>query len=319
MHRQLDDDLRESEMEVLLNHTRHCPDCAAMFERLTRLSAELTSLPKVTPSYSLVDAIMPELLRIDNEAKQATSPAAPIPTNETHTNARRTQRTRRFPSWKSIGGVVAAGIVAGFFLITYPPQLGTSVNDSDNASIHNAAAESANTMKEPLGNHEESSQLRSKSSPGGDEAADPSFEIESGSIADKVDQYGIMQEDTNYGVSGSLESVPGDSKSTMNSNQEGEQEGGQEESNSIPNMGIAGQALFPSPDGQYVASIDEFHIVVSSADGTPIFKSDRKNGTHANLVWSPESSELTYDVSLEQGATEQYVIDVTALEERKAE
>ena len=61
MQRQLDDDLDEHEYEVLINHTRHCPDCAAMFERLQLLSAELTSLPKVIPSYSLVDAIMPRL------------------------------------------------------------------------------------------------------------------------------------------------------------------------------------------------------------------------------------------------------------------
>ena len=65
MQRQLDDDLDESEIEVLMNHTRQCPDCAAMFERLQLLSAELTSLPKVMPSYSLVDAIMPQLERIE--------------------------------------------------------------------------------------------------------------------------------------------------------------------------------------------------------------------------------------------------------------
>jgi hypothetical protein len=311
MHRQLDDDLRESEMEVLLNHTRHCPDCAAMFERLTRLSAELTSLPKVTPSYSLVDAIMPELLRIDKKAEQAvgSSASAAAPSDDARTIARRSQRVRRFPSWKSISGVVAAGIVAGFFLISYPPQLGTSDNDS--GGIHNAAADMA---KKSAQENAGVSELRATA--GGDDTSDSIVDIQSGgSVKGTVDQNSAeIQENLEPDVY-SFESPAGEMESNATRNQE---EGGGE-SGGMPDMGIAAQALYPSPDGQYVASIDEYHIAISTADGSPIFKSDRKNGTHGNLVWSPDSRELTYDVSLEHGATEKYVIDITEQAVRKAE
>lgn len=308
MHRQLDDDLRESEMEVLLNHTRHCPDCAAMFDRLTRLSAELTNLPKVTPSYSLVDAIMPELLRIDNENKQTDDVASASPAGDAQGLSRRTRRTRSWPSWKSISGVVAAGIVAGFFLITYPPQLGTT-SDDDAADMHNVAAQ----MKAPM--REESSQLRNMTA-GGDDAADSPVGIQSGdaqkdvaeSKGDGIEE-NIVPDIYNY------ENAPSDEKPTLTGSQEGERG----ESGNLPSMGIAGQALFPSPDSQYVASIDEHTVVISAADGSPVFKTESKSGAPANLLWSPESNELTYDVSLEQGATEKYIIDVKAREERKAE
>ena len=65
---QLDGDLDEQETEILMTHTRHCPDCAAMFSRLQMLSSGLENLPKVTPSYSLVDAIMPRLQELQTAA-----------------------------------------------------------------------------------------------------------------------------------------------------------------------------------------------------------------------------------------------------------
>lgn len=307
MHRQLDDDLRESEMEVLLNHTRHCPDCAAMFERLTRLSAELTSLPKVTPSYSLVDAIMPELLRIDNDNKAV----AASPASDAQSHARRVQRTRRWPSWKAISGVVAAGIVAGIFLITYPPQLGTMSDSDDAANIHTA---DGSVMKAPA--REEASQFRSMNA-GGDASSDSP---ESGSdMKDVTDQMGDKMEGNFAPDVYNYENAPSDVEPTLTGSQEGSTEGGQGESGSLPNMGIAAQALFPSPNEHYVASIDGHSVVISAADGSQLFKTESKNGDPVNLLWSPESNELTYEVSLEQGATEKYIIDIQAQAERKAE
>ncbi|MGO4274962.1 anti-sigma factor, partial [Paenibacillus sp. TAF58] len=68
MQRQLDGDLDAKEEDELHAHLMHCLDCAQMFERLQRLSDELTQLPKVVPPYSLVDAIMPQLADIDRHA-----------------------------------------------------------------------------------------------------------------------------------------------------------------------------------------------------------------------------------------------------------
>ncbi len=46
MQRQLDGDLDAKEEDELHAHLMHCLDCAQMFERLQRLSDELTQLPK---------------------------------------------------------------------------------------------------------------------------------------------------------------------------------------------------------------------------------------------------------------------------------
>ncbi|MHA6483697.1 anti-sigma factor family protein [Paenibacillus sp. strain BS8-2] len=316
MHRQLDDDLRESEMEVLLNHTRHCPDCAAMFERLTRLSAELTSLPKVTPSYSLVDAIMPELIRIDNETKLAAS-AAPVtpstsPSSEEQTIVRRAQRTRRFPSWKSISGVVAAGIVVGFFLITYPPQMDSGNNDSASNHLLDVAADT----RKMTANTEMGSASQFTNSAGGDQASETPVEIhgiakEPFDVGDQFD--GEIKESDPDALS---LRVTGEESGTLES--ENEADGGSD-FKSMPFGGITDQPLFPSPDGKFVASSGDYQVIVSMSDGTPLFTSERKNGQHGELNWSLDSQELTYEVSLEHGATEKYVIDMTTLKESKAQ
>src|SRR4051812_19497281 len=117
MQRQLDGDLDERETDILHKHTRHCPDCAAMLERLQRLSGELDSLPKVTPPFSLVDAILPQLDKLDSQpAPHAAAYAAP------EEASRRAAPTDRRKGWldrlplKTLSGVVAASIVVGLFL-----------------------------------------------------------------------------------------------------------------------------------------------------------------------------------------------------------
>lgn len=117
MQRQLDGDLSEFEVEALMKHNRHCPDCAAMFERLTRLSAELESLPKVAPPFSLVDSILPQLDEVDRLGQQQ----APVAVLEHNLPAARKGRKNRF-SWRAVSGVAAAAVVAGLFLITYRPD-----------------------------------------------------------------------------------------------------------------------------------------------------------------------------------------------------
>ena len=65
MQRQLDDDLNEHELRILKEHTSNCRSCSALFERLTLLSGSLEQLPRVTPPISIVDSIMPELMKLD--------------------------------------------------------------------------------------------------------------------------------------------------------------------------------------------------------------------------------------------------------------
>jgi hypothetical protein len=122
MQRQLDGDLDTQEEDELHAHLARCLDCVQMFERLQRLSDELSQLPKVIPPYSLVDAIMPQLADIDRQAAASiTDKAAVFNTDVSQIDQEQSPklpRTRRFGSqfsWKFAGGVVAAGLILGFF------------------------------------------------------------------------------------------------------------------------------------------------------------------------------------------------------------
>jgi len=123
MQRQLDGDLDDHESEALMSHMRHCQQCAAMFERLQLLSADLENLPKVMPPFSLVDAIMPRITELSNtnsaHATESSESSAPLPS--------RTVRTVPVRRWKDrvslrvLSGVVAASLVVGVFITTYKP------------------------------------------------------------------------------------------------------------------------------------------------------------------------------------------------------
>ncbi|KIL37922.1 hypothetical protein SD70_29875 [Gordoniibacillus kamchatkensis] len=65
MQRYLDHDLSDTEERELKEHLVQCAECSGLFDRLQRLDSELSQLPKVTPAYSLVDAIMPQLAELD--------------------------------------------------------------------------------------------------------------------------------------------------------------------------------------------------------------------------------------------------------------
>jgi|GEM_PF-477110 len=157
MQRQLDDDLNDHEADALTAHTRYCSDCADMFERLKRLSAELDSLPKVVPAFSLVDAIIPQLDRIDSERQgsewtietplvgEAAQPndeweAEVVPLSRRSPRDRKKGWLKRI-SWPAVTGVAAAGLVAGLFLVLFnpvnPPEL-----KNETANLESAAASS---------------------------------------------------------------------------------------------------------------------------------------------------------------------------------
>ncbi|CAM2833738.1 zf-HC2 domain-containing protein [Paenibacillus sediminis] len=128
MHRYIDHDLSEEETAQMFEHFRHCKDCTALFSRLNRLSTELEQLSDVTPRYSLVDAILPQLDAIDKarqeEASTAGLPEAVRPYSEldrSHVNKRTTSWRSRI-NGRAIAGVVAAAIVLGVFINNYEPK-----------------------------------------------------------------------------------------------------------------------------------------------------------------------------------------------------
>ncbi|KRE75002.1 anti-sigma factor family protein [Paenibacillus sp. Soil750] len=123
MQRQLDGDLTPKEENELHAHLMHCLDCAQMFERLQALSNELSQLPKVMPPFSLVDAIMPQLLELDKQNAMEVadnvvvfpSKVARIESVEDMPKRSGVSRFKEQFSWKIASGVVAAGLIIGFF------------------------------------------------------------------------------------------------------------------------------------------------------------------------------------------------------------
>lgn len=163
MQRQLDGDLDDQESEALMTHLRHCPECAEMFDRLQLLSSGLENLPKVTPPYSLVDAILPRLAELTPETNTdmdntAAAPLLPLADTDKAPIERRVQRPRRWFdrfSMRALGGVVAAGLVAGLFLVTYNAgNTGdglSTAQESASSSTDDAAADTgAATFKSNL-------------------------------------------------------------------------------------------------------------------------------------------------------------------------
>jgi anti-sigma factor RsiW len=130
MQRHVDGDLNDEETSRLMDHVGHCPDCAAMLERLVRLSKGLEQLPRVVPPYSLVDAILPRLDQWDTASgEEETSAAAPP-----EPRSRRTERSRRTWAYR-VSGTVAAGLVVGLLLVNGPfGMMGSHQRDASSSS-----------------------------------------------------------------------------------------------------------------------------------------------------------------------------------------
>ncbi|WP_281285954.1 anti-sigma factor family protein [Paenibacillus sinopodophylli] len=319
MQRQLDDDLSESEIEVLMSHTRQCPDCAAMFERLQLLSAELTSLPKVTPSYSLVDAIMPQLERLELFGHKEEEQPVVIQTEPT---PRRAKRECRWPSIRVVSGVVAAGIVAGLFLVTYKPDISPdfasmkiSMSSSDDSAA-NSAQEEPKAFSLKTSKDDESStpaEVTTEALGLGDQRM--MTESESLDQSEETDQNG----QPSSGSSGlDQESSNLDNKGLAAGGASGSSDGFAGEA---AEGGIVVTTISPviSPDGKFAGHAVGFKLeIIAQADQSIVFTAPRKNGELINLVWSEDSGLLTYEVHVENGATEKYEIDLATLTEKKA-
>ncbi|MBB3151153.1 hypothetical protein FHS16_001196 [Paenibacillus endophyticus] len=323
MQRQLDDDLSDSELDVLMSHTRQCPDCAAMFERLQLLSAELTSLPKVIPSYSLVDAIMPQLEQM--ERFDQLEETVPVVSKVTELTPRRAKRIRKWPSIRVMSGVIAAGIVAGLFLVTYKTDMAPDLK----AKMFTASSSddsAANTAQEaPLRMALKSDQSAEE---GAGEVSTETVDVQKNSDVmetDSLNNEETMKDDLpssidadspsgegTLGGTGSVEEgITAGGTSNSSDGSAGEKEQGDFENTAVP--------AIISPDGKYGVQAANFKIdVIAQADQSIVFTTPRKNGELLNLVWSADSALLAYEVHVENGAIEKYEIDIATLTEKKA-
>ncbi|WP_338551992.1 zf-HC2 domain-containing protein [Paenibacillus sp. KS-LC4] len=336
MQRELDGDLDEYERATMTSHFKQCPDCAAMFERLKNLSAELENLPHVTPSYSLVDAIMPQLEQLAFEA----AGSAPEP-QETATPKRR-KTPNRVASFKlrQLTGVVAACLVAGTFIISYNAGWFDGSQSSDDMRQTEASATAADS---PIANYD-TSEVRQFV------AIDPqaSGEVKSESLdtgmsfkksiagqdGDDSNQDGgsaVGNSSSEAGASdvGSASGLTAPDSSHANSDtgtdtrisqapaeEDGKLlEGRADEPEKAPLAAVA----VVSADGVYSAEIVGYAIkIYEASDHKLLLETARKNGQIANLSWSEDNKILNYEIHLESGGIEKYAVDLNTLKDDKA-
>ncbi|MFC7681469.1 anti-sigma factor family protein [Paenibacillus sp. GCM10028914] len=126
MHRYLDQDLDPEETAQMYRHVAVCPACAEKFSVLKSLSRDLEDLPAVTPPYSLVDAILPQLEAIDRARTEQTKedavirPAVMVP--ELKRNGRRANWWGSIAG-RTVMGSVAAAIILGVAIFHYEPEM----------------------------------------------------------------------------------------------------------------------------------------------------------------------------------------------------
>lgn len=157
MHRYIDHDLDEEQSSVLFEHLEGCAECSENFALLREISAKLEDLPKVTPPFSLVDSILPQLEEIDRARREGGAAFEALPatmvsgeaTSELSRNDRRRQSGPRRGRVYRVGALgVAAAAILGLFIYQYEPQHVPEAEMASRAAQDRSAEETASTMND---------------------------------------------------------------------------------------------------------------------------------------------------------------------------
>ncbi|MFD1885449.1 hypothetical protein [Paenibacillus wenxiniae] len=171
MSRYLDGDLNGEDTKELFRYMDEHPDAAETFRIMTALSLRLEKLPDVKPRYSLVDAILPQLDELD--AQRRTDSAAEIGIMERQKPEvdEVAERRRQRGNWRdrlpvrTIGGIVAAGVVLGISIASYEPKTLTDAGPEASPYRYNETG-SIGQKDSPTTNPEQSSSPKASDSTG---------------------------------------------------------------------------------------------------------------------------------------------------------
>ncbi|MGQ8872798.1 anti-sigma factor family protein [Paenibacillus sp. TSA_86.1] len=156
MHRYLDHDLGEAETAQMLQHVAKCPECAENFSMLRALSRELEDLPQVSPKFSLVDAIMPQLDAMDEARKEQSSTVqemSPVPAAfenlQRSSSSEQKAKTKWFNSMagRMSVGAAAAAVILGFAIWGHQPE---QIENADSMMLRSGASQDNNGNEEPV-------------------------------------------------------------------------------------------------------------------------------------------------------------------------
>jgi len=305
MQRYIDGDLDQRETSLMMDHTEQCPDCAAMFVRLKKLSSELEQLPRVVPKFSIVDSILPELERLhaaETTESPVAEPYAPEDKPANGTPSRSNRPSRHLV--RKISGVVAAGIVVGLLLFGKPDQwlLGGSKSENDAAMPAPAAAEA------PQG-------LTSQSSEASDNARKAAPQMN--------DQFGVMESLPEVkNMTGGEAVAPDEGGTRVNPTMKSDG-GAPGEAPAVGDVNSFSAESVPaeradSPDGKWMAiaasGAGAFQIV-RNEDGSTLYVSEPREGRIGLLQWNAESTLLYFTVRDADGTGTEWQFDVAALKE----
>lgn len=328
MQRSLDGDLDSAETSRMKEHIQTCPECAAMFERLTLLSDNLAQLPRVAPSFSIVDSILPRLEQIvpekapDRQADAESGEPADLVAPGTSRPARRNYRR-----W---AGAIAAGVAAGLLIVAWP-SLRSSLSDQnrsfDSASMAESGSSAAATpsasasdqrlfvkFSQNVGSQgataDSAPEAGAAQTP---KAAEPSLKAIAPSDSggeNKSDTPGVQADKAAPSASpgGSEENAPMTSLAAPSA---GEGTGGgttgdtnapanEPSASASASFGIASalrQAdVWNSPDGKYKATVEDNRLkVYQTSDGALAFESgEHPDSKIADVVWDDDSAALHY-------------------------
>jgi len=326
MQRSLDGDLDSAETSRMMEHIQTCPECAAMFDRLTRLSANLAQLPRVTPGFSIVDSILPQLEKIELDSP-APLVAAETGSKEGELLPRTPRSARR--TYRRVAGAIVAGVAAGLLIVAWPSLQSSQSNQNqsfDAASMSGSGSASSSASPSAEANEQQSVQsydLRAAqkdkaagSSPKAD-IAQPSAGTESDtpelkSIApdedSTVDGSASQQESAD---SASPDSEPQSSEqykpmTSLVAPEGGDASGAEDAPSGEPAatpatptssaMMIAPPSVWNSPDGKYRAAVEDKRLkVYQASDDKLVFESgEHPDSALTDVVWDDDSAVLHY-------------------------
>lgn len=329
MQRHVDNDLDDEETSRMTDHVGHCPECAAMLEKLLVLSKGLEQLPRVVPPYSLVDAILPELGKLDAAGAEMKGYSDISP------RSRRVERKRR--TWIGrVSGVVALGVVVGLLLINGPglPFSGSSEKDASSEApqaeikMFNKSSEKyeetgdvANQFSVQATSSDDTDTMVRKENEGAVPSSAPSPDGASGGGGVSGSEgaasggssggsgSGVVTEPAAGAPDNPAPSVPGEEAAVPGFTEGDKNKGLIDSPTETPSAGMMGGAPAPapavetlSPDGKWKAVLTNGALeLYRTSDNSLVFEPAPDGGTRSDLIWSKDSQSLNYTYTDAQG------------------